>query len=56
MGYDGDAALVLFSRNDGAQHGLQLFSKLHNIYLVSNQRVWPLFVAVEKYLFDEFFT
>ena len=52
----GDATLVLFSRDQGTQDGLQLLSKLQDVYLIGNQRIWPLLVAVEKDLLDQFFT
>lgn len=33
-----------------------LVSELTDVYLVCNQGVWPVYIAVEKDLFDGFFT
>ena len=56
MGHDGDTALMLRRRNQWPEKDFQLFSELNNVHLIGDERIWPLLVAVKKYLLDQFLT
>jgi hypothetical protein len=51
-----DASLVLFFGDQRPDVLHDLVSELADVHFVRNEGVWPVHIAVEKDLFDGFFT
>jgi hypothetical protein len=56
MAYDLHASLMFLCGNDRLNIRRNFVRKLNDVYIVSNNRVRFVQIAVEKYLFDGFFT